>query len=363
MSEFSRTAQEVEQLSADLESISSAAAVVFTPELKARLDGLARQLEASVRPKVNKFLGRATEPDESKRLYSEAMVMKVLDVAERVEGLAQRLVAVEGDVQRQQAEHERLVQMSAEQKAVTLRQKFPHLSALLIRKALVTHRNDLDAVTAHLLAIPAMPQCLEEELKGWPASHPAATYFSPVVVTIDEEKPLEWQVGLVGPRFSPYFQGEFHLVVAFPPQYPLRPPSCRFLTPIHHPYVTAHQELVLPELQAWDPGQPPTVAQLLWRVHQALARPLAPLAVAGHKLPQAYHACRADSVQFEAKARSDTSRHAHPERQRAKTAQRVSVRCFLLSVARRFSLPVDALLLVLEFLLGTPCAYVPPPIP
>eukprot|EP00667_Euglena_gracilis_P013561 EG_transcript_13991 len=362
MTEFARTLQEVDQLTADLEGVAAAAAVAFTPELQARLDGLARQLETGVRPKVNKFLQKATEPDDSKRLYSEAMVMKVLDVAERVEALAQRLGDVAAAVHERRAEHDRLARLSAEQRAAALQQKFPHLSALLIRKVLARHKGDLDTVTNHLLAIPLMPSCLEEELKGWPTSHAAATYFSPIAVTINEERPLEWQVALVGPRFSPYYQGEFLTTWIFPPQYPNQAPTCRFVTPIHHPYVTAHQELVLPELLAWDPAQPPTVAQLLWRLHAALARPLQPLAVPGPSLPQVYHECRENVVKFEIAARSHTARHAHPERQQAKARVRASVRCFLLAANRRFALPADAVLLLLQFLLGTACALVPPPL-
>ena len=39
-----------------------------------QLEALAFQLETSIRPKMTKFLAKATEPDEDKRLYSPAMV-------------------------------------------------------------------------------------------------------------------------------------------------------------------------------------------------------------------------------------------------------------------------------------------------
>lgn len=41
------------------------------------------QFEDTIRPKLHKLVAKATEPDESKRLYNAAMVQKVLSLAEK----------------------------------------------------------------------------------------------------------------------------------------------------------------------------------------------------------------------------------------------------------------------------------------
>lgn len=64
-----------------------------------------------------------------------------LDVAERVEALAQRLGDVAAAVHERRAEHDRLARLSAEQRAAALQQKFPRpglperMSSVTPRKA------------------------------------------------------------------------------------------------------------------------------------------------------------------------------------------------------------------------------------
>jgi hypothetical protein len=81
MSEFSRAQQEADITTASLADIEKTATMVFTKDTEDHLQRLALSFESNLRPKVTKFLAKATEPDETKRLYSETMVMKVLGQA------------------------------------------------------------------------------------------------------------------------------------------------------------------------------------------------------------------------------------------------------------------------------------------
>src|SRR4051794_15491452 len=55
-------------------------------------------------------------------------------------------------------------------------------------------------------------------------------YFTATPITDDNLH--DWHFTLVGPPSpSPYSQGLYHGRITFPPTYPLRPPSFRFLTP------------------------------------------------------------------------------------------------------------------------------------
>ncbi|RKP27099.1 ubiquitin-conjugating enzyme/RWD-like protein, partial [Syncephalis pseudoplumigaleata] len=46
-----------------------------------------------------------------------------------------------------------------------------------------------------------------------------------------EQDILEWHYVLTGPPDTPYFGGEYHGKLVFPPEYPFRPPSIYMITP------------------------------------------------------------------------------------------------------------------------------------
>lgn len=56
-----------------------------------------------------------------------------------------------------------------------------------------------------------------------------------------------------GPTQTPYEGGTFYLQFIFPPEYPLRPPFCRFITKVYHPNVDPHGRICCDMLQdAWS---------------------------------------------------------------------------------------------------------------
>ena len=65
----------------------------------------------------------------------------------------------------------------------------------------------------------------------------------------------KWTIVILGPPNSPYADGTFRVKLRFPPQYPFKPPSVKFLTKIYHPNVTAAEGEVCPTLlsENWAP--------------------------------------------------------------------------------------------------------------
>lgn len=59
---------------------------------------------------------------------------------------------------------------------------------------------------------------------------------------------------IIGPSDTPYEDGTFRLVLQFDEQYPNKPPSVKFLSPMFHPNVYANGDLCLDILQnRWSP--------------------------------------------------------------------------------------------------------------
>jgi ubiquitin-conjugating enzyme E2 G2 len=54
---------------------------------------------------------------------------------------------------------------------------------------------------------------------------------------IDEANFLEWECIISGPPDTPFQGGIYQALMTFPKEYPLAPPTLRFVTPIFHPNV------------------------------------------------------------------------------------------------------------------------------
>lgn len=65
---------------------------------------------------------------------------------------------------------------------------------------------------------------------------------------------MKWNAVIIGPNDTPYEDGTFRLVLQFDEQYPNKPPSVKFLSPMFHPNVYASGDLCLDILQnRWSP--------------------------------------------------------------------------------------------------------------
>merc|ERR1712072_1106674 len=67
----------------------------------------------------------------------------------------------------------------------------------------------------------------------------------------DGDNPMKWNVMLQGPAESPYEGAVFHLEVAFPTDYPFKPPKVTFAVPaaIYHPNVNDDGTICLDTLK------------------------------------------------------------------------------------------------------------------
>jgi ubiquitin-protein ligase len=72
---------------------------------------------------------------------------------------------------------------------------------------------------------------------------------------ISQKSLLEWETEIDGPEQSAWENGTFRLTVTFPPDYPFKPPTVRFTTPIYHPNVNQHGGICLDLLiDKWLPS-------------------------------------------------------------------------------------------------------------
>ncbi|KAA6382305.1 MAG: putative ubiquitin-conjugating enzyme E2 E1 [Streblomastix strix] len=77
--------------------------------------------------------------------------------------------------------------------------------------------------------------------------------------TVNETNIAEpWDVLVIGPAGKPYAGGKFHLNVAFPPEYPFKPPTISFKTKIYHINVREPMEKICVDMLSdanWKPVQ------------------------------------------------------------------------------------------------------------
>jgi ubiquitin-protein ligase len=77
----------------------------------------------------------------------------------------------------------------------------------------------------------------------------------PGVRLIQQKTLLEWEAEIDGPEQTAWENGTFRLTLTFPPDYPFKPPSVRFTTPIFHPNVNQQGGICLDLLiDRWLPS-------------------------------------------------------------------------------------------------------------
>ncbi|KAJ2476215.1 E2 ubiquitin-protein ligase peroxin 4 [Coemansia sp. RSA 2131] len=84
---------------------------------------------------------------------------------------------------------------------------------------------------------------------------------------------LQWTAVLRGPRDTPYHGGLFRLRIDIPEQYPIKPPTLTFVTPVCHPNVHFETgEICLDILKTqWSPAW--TLTSTCLAIHVLLASP------------------------------------------------------------------------------------------
>jgi peroxin-4 len=118
-----------------------------------------------------------------------------------------------------------------------------------------------------------------------------------------------WTVWLMGPAEGPYSAGVWELSVTIPPEYPMSPPTFRFVTPIYHPLVCQTSGKVAWLLDDWSPAL--GIRVLLYTLHVMIAdyNAVEPCSWSGSKLMQSL-TLASDRADYDRVARKWTLAHA-----------------------------------------------------
>ena len=85
--------------------------------------------------------------------------------------------------------------------------------------------------------------------------------WSPIAGPVSDENYFEWEAAITGPMDTVFEDGVFIAKLSFPQDYPLNPPSMRFLSKIFHPNIYPDGRVCISILHA--PGKDATPAGVL----------------------------------------------------------------------------------------------------
>ena len=116
---------------------------------------------------------------------------------------------------------------------------------------------------------------------------------------------FNWEAMIFGPSDSPFAGGLFKLTIAFPSDYPFKPPIITFKTKIYHPNINAAGGICLDILKKeWSPAL--TISKVLLSILSLLtdANPNDPL------VPEIANLYKQDRAAYDARAKEWTSIYA-----------------------------------------------------
>ncbi|KAL7418411.1 SUMO conjugating enzyme Hus5 [Cryptotrichosporon argae] len=98
---------------------------------------------------------------------------------------------------------------------------------------------------------------LQEERKQWRKDHPFKFYAKPMKKDDGTLDMMLWEVGVPGKEGTDWEGGMYVVKMTFPPEYPTKPPKCKFDPPLFHPNVYPSGTIclsILDEEKGWKPS-------------------------------------------------------------------------------------------------------------
>lgn len=93
-------------------------------------------------------------------------------------------------------------------------------------------------------------------------------------VDLKNDNLFNWTITLAGPSGTPWAGGSFLLDFVFPPEYPMKPPTVSFATPIYHPSVSMEEKgAVCGDVTGKDWAPTLRAIHVLERINEMLANP------------------------------------------------------------------------------------------
>jgi ubiquitin-conjugating enzyme E2 D/E len=116
---------------------------------------------------------------------------------------------------------------------------------------------------------------------------------------------MHWIGWIEGPDDTPYAGGKFRFTIDFPTEFPFKPPTIRFTTPLYHPNISSKGEICLDILHSqWSPAL--TIRGLLISLCSLLADPNP-----DHGLnKEAIRMYRTNQTQYNETAKESTKKYA-----------------------------------------------------
>ncbi|VZI22034.1 unnamed protein product [Fusarium fujikuroi] len=150
---------------------------------------------------------------------------------------------------------------------------------------------------------------LQEERKQWRRDHPFGFYAKPQRTKEGVLDVKNWECGIPGKENTIWSGGLFKLTIAFPDEYPTKPPKCKFVPPLFHPNVYPSGTVclsILNEEEAWKPAI--TVKQILLGIQDLLndPNPESPAQAEAYNLFKRDRAEYEKKIMSEEKAQQDT---------------------------------------------------------
>merc|ERR1712170_150982 len=142
---------------------------------------------------------------------------------------------------------------------------------------------------------------IQKELADFNKDPPANCSAGP----INESDLFNWQATIMGPPECPYQGGVFFLTIAFPTDYPFKPPKVVFKTRIYHPNINSNGSICLDILkEQWSPAL--TVSKVLLSISSLLtdANPEDPL------VPEIANIYKTNRAKYDELAKEWTKKYA-----------------------------------------------------